>query len=620
MMSFSSLSFGQFKTDKISATLVHGNNTIVYYGKDALSKAYKDAAEKGDIITLSSGTFSSINIYKSISIYGVGFETNPITGEEPTIIQGGINIYPTKYYDEEGEIQYKSPTIHLEGFSLSKGSSLALNGNYPEDDKAIIENLTVRKCKIWGDYSNYLPSTYLRINANTKNCKFIQCVLISRIRSSYSHPTAGIGYKRIAYRQEMLTFDNCWLQESCGADSESTVYFNHCLIKGRDGVRANTDGGYTYYYNNIIMAKINTTSVAFNNIFTDATTGTDLGQGNIVNVSTSSLFSDNEEDGNYGVNKTFDLLKPNHFLGTDDTEIGLYGGTYPFSRISPIPSIQEADVSFPESNGGNLNVRYKAEAHPMQYHPDAPITHIASYAYWFNHGPRVQVDVNPQNTLVLENLVIEVKDVIPNQVTPGYEFDVSQKMVKVKDDVFFGIQAFDNLGHPSSAMMSETFPYTVEYKPEFLPLTMSDSIQFEIPHFGYIQGIDITTETGDSIILCASTYCTIDLYDANGASIEAVKTSDKTNGKVTYKGVSAGGKVYALLYDGGQDSDSMTVVYQKPQENGDVNEDDNVDISDIVAIINQIAGTATYKFADVNNDKKVDISDIVAIINIIASK
>ncbi len=53
---------------------------------------------------------------------------------------------------------------------------------------------------------------------------------------------------------------------------------------------------------------------------------------------------------------------------------------------------------------------------------------------------------------------------------------------------------------------------------------------------------------------------------------------------------------------------------------GDVNEDGNVDISDIVAVINQIAGTATYRFADVNNDKKVDISDIVAIINTIAGQ
>ncbi len=50
----------------------------------------------------------------------------------------------------------------------------------------------------------------------------------------------------------------------------------------------------------------------------------------------------------------------------------------------------------------------------------------------------------------------------------------------------------------------------------------------------------------------------------------------------------------------------------------DVNEDGFVDISDIVAVINQIAGTATYRYADVNDDNKVDISDIVAIINYIA--
>ena len=55
------------------------------------------------------------------------------------------------------------------------------------------------------------------------------------------------------------------------------------------------------------------------------------------------------------------------------------------------------------------------------------------------------------------------------------------------------------------------------------------------------------------------------------------------------------------------------------KKKGDVNLDGKVDISDIVAIINQIAGTATYENADVNEDEKVDISDIVAVINIIAA-
>ena len=51
---------------------------------------------------------------------------------------------------------------------------------------------------------------------------------------------------------------------------------------------------------------------------------------------------------------------------------------------------------------------------------------------------------------------------------------------------------------------------------------------------------------------------------------------------------------------------------------GDVNEDGTVDISDIVAVINQMAGTATWRYADVNTDNTVDISDIVAVINIMA--
>ncbi len=53
---------------------------------------------------------------------------------------------------------------------------------------------------------------------------------------------------------------------------------------------------------------------------------------------------------------------------------------------------------------------------------------------------------------------------------------------------------------------------------------------------------------------------------------------------------------------------------------GDVNQDGTVDISDIVAIINQIAGTTVYEHADVNQDQNVDISDIVAVINIIAAQ
>ena len=56
------------------------------------------------------------------------------------------------------------------------------------------------------------------------------------------------------------------------------------------------------------------------------------------------------------------------------------------------------------------------------------------------------------------------------------------------------------------------------------------------------------------------------------------------------------------------------------QKKGDVNRDGVVDISDVVAVINTIAGETAFKTtADVNGDNTIDISDVVAIINIIAN-
>ena len=77
---------------------------------------------------------------------------------------------------------------------------------------------------------------------------------------------------------------------------------------------------------------------------------------------------------------------------------------------------------------------------------------------------------------------------------------------------------------------------------------------------------------------------------------------------------------FPYVYDmsSGSEVKASRVVFKRKSMKGDVNVDGKVDISDIVAVINQIAGTATYPNADVNGDKKVDISDIVAIINIIA--
>ena len=67
------------------------------------------------------------------------------------------------------------------------------------------------------------------------------------------------------------------------------------------------------------------------------------------------------------------------------------------------------------------------------------------------------------------------------------------------------------------------------------------------------------------------------------------------------------------------DTFKLTVYNNSVLIPGDVNRDGKVDISDVVAVINTMAGDTKYKAtADVNKDKKIDISDVVAVINIMA--
>ena len=111
-----------------------------------------------------------------------------------------------------------------------------------------------------------------------------------------------------------------------------------------------------------------------------------------------------------------------------------------------------------------------------------------------------------------------------------------------------------------------------------------------------------------------------------------VTNSDTTTTNVTTlrKITFSNGNVVVQTTDGESTSTSMSDINKmyfdyiveeqlNPWLLGDVNEDGFVNISDVVAVINVMAGTATYPRANVNEDDNVDISDVVLVINIMAS-
>ena len=110
-------------------------------------------------------------------------------------------------------------------------------------------------------------------------------------------------------------------------------------------------------------------------------------------------------------------------------------------------------------------------------------------------------------------------------------------------------------------------------------------------------------------------------YDFNGMEIISMLNSEKHSVwilELCVVGTDEYGNEFTLNNNGLNYKIRFSVNNSHATMKGDVNEDKRVDISDVVAIINQMAGTANFAFADVNEDDKVDISDIMAVINIIA--
>ncbi len=116
------------------------------------------------------------------------------------------------------------------------------------------------------------------------------------------------------------------------------------------------------------------------------------------------------------------------------------------------------------------------------------------------------------------------------------------------------------------------------------------------------------------------TYISLNLAKLRSISFNQVREDLDGDGTNSYEN-------YLILHltDGTTVTHNITnkkmVLFDEAHNNvGDVNEDGAVNINDVVAIINQMAGTASWANANVNADPdgNVDINDVVSVINIMA--
>lgn len=288
-------------------TLQHGETMKAFYGSNAFKDAV-EAAEAGDLVTLSGGTFADVTITKPIKIQGAGY------------IQDASNCrYRTSINNITINIPEAATGLLLEGLSIN---DLAINNKGAN-------GYTFKKCSI--------GSIYLQVPNSGGVIE--QC----RITWLYIEP-----------RTNELFIDNSIINYisfyNSASNSNTSRFINHCAIGEVNGnivasfhnsiIRSLGANEYSAYLSNVILSTNNRFSE--HNILLDKS-------------EYDALWSDKN---NYILTDEAAAK----YLGDDGTQVGIYGGENPFNDVPSNPQITSKFISARPNANGKLSVRITVEA------------------------------------------------------------------------------------------------------------------------------------------------------------------------------------------------------------------------------------------------------------------
>ncbi len=307
-----------FAQNGMVASLSHGSDVTMFYGSGAFKEAVA-AAESGDIINLSGGSFlSNITITKGITIRGTG-----IDAELPTIINENLTL----------EIPSEDANrFTMEGIWLN--AKLYMKGTFA--------NPLFRKCKI-----NVLQTT--SENDKVTNIMVVNCKITQEIRMGGS---------------SSFYFVNSYLTELSHYEDASMTAVNCIVSSNPSGLVKSIWNNCFFVRTNYTEARLPADAVATNCYSARYGGGGGYAYGVFASASCYNCkefnFAEVFKDytGNYSDDVTFELLEEAKALypGTDNKEAGLYGGLQPYSSTPSYPLITGMTVDEKTDAQGKLGV------------------------------------------------------------------------------------------------------------------------------------------------------------------------------------------------------------------------------------------------------------------------
>lgn len=323
------------------ATLNHNDTVSIYYGASALIDAHS-AAVDGDVITLSPGIFVATNITKVITLRGAGMQEDSLSGCKPTTITGDfvINIADS--------VANATPhKLCIEG--IYHASNITYDGT--------IKNASFIKSRL---------QRFAFVNRDSKmiNANFLHCKIVAELNLGYNNNSASL--------------INCVVEDPGGLGSSSFTFLN-CVIKYNDFcpyVVLNSN-----YENCIVYQRVNaderypdsfipSSCSAYNNVCPNYNEKLPLfrdinNQTNKYSSSSDVVFKTYTGQKLLQLdNETFELTDSAKvtFLGTDGTQVGIYGGALPFDLTPTVPQIKKFNVAPKSTADGKLKVDIEVSA------------------------------------------------------------------------------------------------------------------------------------------------------------------------------------------------------------------------------------------------------------------
>lgn len=310
------------------ATLEHAGATTVFYGITAFNDAY-NASVNGDELYLSAGYFNApAAIAKGIKVYGAGHFPDSANVAKRTTILTGLTI-------NKG-----ADSLRLEG--------LYIDGNISYDVSNSVDYVKVIRCRMSNVYFNSNAAA-----AAKDYCSYEECFIDGSFNFAY-YGTSLMLSKNIISGNIREIANGALIEKNIMLHAyELFTYVSASLI--RDNVIIQN---YNLQYN--------CTGNTFNNnllVMTSPSWGTNTKINNYTGIAQANIFV-NQTGNSISYTHDYHLKNPETYIGTDNTQVGLYGGEYPFKDkgVASNPAFLLKSVSPNTDANGNLQINFKVKA------------------------------------------------------------------------------------------------------------------------------------------------------------------------------------------------------------------------------------------------------------------